>query len=210
MVGISNADSVWVERARKGDSYAIDLLWQGHHPKVMRFFIQRVANRCEAEDLASETMFAAFQALPSFRGMGGAPGMDMRACSFGTFVIAIANHKLSRWVRRKKSRPEVAMEDLPCMADPGEEERSAGGVSNDPLDELLAVEQMDEVCAALASVPSSAQFKVLLLHHMAGLDQQMTSSLLKIRPEAVNNRLQDGRATFRRKYAQVRDAEEWL
>jgi RNA polymerase sigma factor (sigma-70 family) len=207
-------------RARTGDQAAFAPLWDKYWRSLSAYFARRIHDRDEAEDLASETLLAAFDQIPAFRGLAAQdtdeadrprrrddPDLRARHCSFQTFLYAIARHKLSHWIRRKVNRPCCDFTDLETSAAEDEgghswEERLGTDVESDPLRTLMRQDHLDEACLALADVGmrSSEQFKALFFHYFCELPHKEVATLLDTRSETVNTRLQEGRRTLTRHY----------
>lgn len=215
----SDTDLPHVQRAREGDQAAYRALWEKHWPDLCAYFARRVLSREEAEDLASETLLAAYDQLPSFRGIAAShdstpalasapqPSGMARQCTFRTYLYAIAHHKLARWIRQKKTRPCTGFADLSVSArEPDEtavlEEKLGADSDSDPLLSLLKEAYQDEMCYALADVGmrSSEQFKALLFHYCCRLPHKEIAALFDTRSETVNTRLQEGRRTLMRHF----------
>lgn len=219
----TDADMSNVLRAKTGDQAAFAPLWDKYWRSLYAYFARRIRSREEAEDLASETLLAAFDQIPAFRGLasqdtGPADRMSAPAdadprpqqCSFQTFLYTIAHHKLAHWRRRKAHRACCDFSDLEtASADESEdrslEERLGADTEADPLHALLQQDHLDEVCYALADVGlrSSEQFKALFFHYCCELPHKEVAALLDTRSETVNTRLQEGRRTLTRHYRRV-------
>ncbi|HZP83378.1 MAG TPA: sigma-70 family RNA polymerase sigma factor [Chthonomonadaceae bacterium] len=214
----TDTDLSYVLRAKKGDQTAFAPLWDKYWRSLYAYFARRVSSREEAEDLASETLLAAFDQIPAFRGQvpqdtenaaprPHAPDSSAQQCSFQTFLFSIAHHKLAHWIRRKTARRCSAFADLaPAEAEEEDEnalaERLGADAEADPLQTLMQQARLDEVCYALADVGmrSSEQFKALFFHYCCELPHKEVASLLDTRSETVNTRLQEGRRTLTRHY----------
>jgi RNA polymerase sigma factor (sigma-70 family) len=198
---------------KNGDTEAFGTLWEKYERVLRQYFVRETRNRHEAEDLASETLIAALQAIPRFRGAALEPGSSApdRPCTFQTYLTAIARNRLRRWRQRHRTRYEVLVGDLLTSLHPdGDDiERMEGIYSraedapSNPLDLVLEEEQRETACFALASIDSTPQFKVVLLHYYADMAHQDIASLLCTRRETVNSRLQDGRKAFGRQYQKL-------
>ncbi|HZO91217.1 MAG TPA: sigma-70 family RNA polymerase sigma factor [Chthonomonadaceae bacterium] len=214
-----DADLAYVLRARTGDPSAFAPLWDKYWRSLYSYFAARVSRREEAEDLASETLLAAFDQLPAFRGaypqdadapLADAPGIlasQAQRCSFQTFLLAIARYKLAHWIRRKTSRPCCDFTELVTATADEEatsslEECLGADEAADPLQALMQQDRLDEVCYALADVGmrSAEQFKALFFHYCCQLPHKEVATLLATRNETVNTRLQEGRRTLSRHY----------
>lgn len=214
----TDTDLSYVLRAKKGDQTAFAPLWDKYWRSLYAYFSRRVSSREEAEDLASETLLAAFDQIPAFRGLlpqdtesaaplSGDPDSPTQQCSFQTFLFSIAHHKLTHWIRRKTTRRCSAFADLTASDAEEEddnpmEERLGADTEADPLHSLMQQARLDEVCYALADVGmrSSEQFKALFFHYCCELPHKEVASLLDTRSETVNTRLQEGRRTLTRHY----------
>jgi|SRR5579871_786693 len=210
-------DLALVLRARAGDQNAFTPLWEKYWRSLYNYFAGKVDNADEAEDLASETLCAAFKQLDTFRGMSttetapaGTEGDALQnaqssPCTFRTYLFAIAHNQLALWLRRKKTRPLQAFAEM--FADPEDQDeerqdRLMADTEADPLRALLHQERMDTVSYALADVGlrSVEQFKALLFHYVCDLPHKEVASLLGTRKETINTRLQEARQTLRNHY----------
>lgn len=215
LLSVADVDLAYVEQAKAGNTKAFRPLWEKYERALYQFFVKRVNDRQEAEDLASETLLAALQAIPHFRGssLDSDRGAPAKHCTFRTYLSAIARYKLAKWIRRKRVRREVRLEDL-AVSPQGEAEvdwaetmlGSFNGSASNPLDTVLEADRQETVCYALASLQSDAQFKAMLLHYFAGLSHQEVAAALVTRGETVNSRLQDGRKALRRSFERLNGA----
>ena len=106
LLPVADEDAPWVLRVKDGDQEAFRPLWEKYERGITQFFLQHTINRQEAEDLASDTLIAAMQSIPAFRGatLGNGPGASGKSCSFRTYVNVIARHRLARWHRTGRGR----------------------------------------------------------------------------------------------------------
>jgi len=209
LLSVADVDLAYVEQIKAGNTEAFEPLWEKYERPLFQFFLKRVKDRQEAEDLVSDTLIAAWQSIPQFRGatLGSEDKTPVKNCTFRTYLSAIARHKLAQWIRRKRIRNEVRPEDL-VLSPQGETNneraesllRSPDNPAFDPFESLLEADKKETVCHALASIKSHAQFKVVLLHYFAGLSHQEVATVLNTRSETINSRLQDGRNAFRLGY----------
>ena len=206
---VVDTDLTYVTRVQDGDTEAFEPLWRKYERPLYQYFLRRTHHRQEAEDLASETLVAAFQSLPQFRGADTNPEVRCGTSSFQSYLHAIARHKFARWARRKRVRKEIRVSDVmpsqDCEQDVNWVEalcESGDRFAEIPMEAILKSEERETVCYALASIDSSVQFRVLMMHYFAGMTHQDIASLLSTRSETVNSRLQDGRKAFRRRYQQ--------
>ncbi|MBV9670873.1 MAG: sigma-70 family RNA polymerase sigma factor [Acidobacteriales bacterium] len=96
--GISEADAI--ERAKSGDGYAFELLYQMHKRRVYSLCLRMTGNTAEAEDLTQEAFLQLYRKIATFRGES----------AFSTWL-----HRLSVNVvlmhLRKKGLNEVSLEE---------------------------------------------------------------------------------------------------
>jgi DNA-directed RNA polymerase specialized sigma24 family protein len=213
-------DRVLVDRARSGDSVAYTNLWNQYWPALCRFFARQISCREEAEDLASETLVAAFTNLSDFRGQttetpsraeSGLPSSSASArCTFRTYLYVIARNNLRQWIRRKKARPICPLTDLASNDEENADhlERFMVDTESDPLVTLLREADQREVWLALEDVCSRSleQFKALVYFYGCNASHKEAADALYLastRSETFNTRLQEGRRTLLRFYQRL-------
>jgi RNA polymerase sigma-70 factor (ECF subfamily) len=139
-----------LERARAREAEAFSLLYRRFLPVVYRFVLARVGEVPLAEDLTSETFFAALSGITTVRAHD--------ELGFATWLLAIARHKLGQHFRRLKSRREIPLADSETEA----AEPRATAEEDDPLRVLTARESWAEVVAALDRL--TVEQRTVLLH----------------------------------------------
>jgi RNA polymerase sigma-70 factor, ECF subfamily len=210
-VAPTDPDFALLLRIKEGEADAFTPLSKKYEPSLFGLFLDATGDRQEAEDLTIEALSAAFIGIPSFRGSGTDPQTGVSvSCTFCTYLHTIARNMLKRWIRRKGKR-DARIEDIVVSASGdsdtgldaiGAHALDTDGLTRDPLIGVLDSERTDETCFAVASVPSSSQFKALLLHYGAGMKHQEIAAILDTRGETINSRLQDGRKALKRQIAQ--------
>jgi RNA polymerase sigma-70 factor (ECF subfamily) len=97
--GITEAEAI--DRAKNGDAYSFELLYQMHKRRVYSLCLRMVGNTAEAEDLAQEAFLQVFRKIATFRGES----------AFSTWL-----HRLSVNVvlmhLRKKGLNEVSLDEM--------------------------------------------------------------------------------------------------
>jgi RNA polymerase sigma-70 factor (ECF subfamily) len=86
-------DSVLVARAKKGDSDAFGQLYRRYAEDIYRYLFVRLGETKDAEDLAEEVFFRAFQALGGYR---------ERGWQFSAFLYRVAKNMLIDHYRKRK------------------------------------------------------------------------------------------------------------
>jgi RNA polymerase sigma-70 factor (ECF subfamily) len=85
-------DTILVERSQRGDLAAFDILVTRHRGRVYGQILAMVRNEADAWDLAQDTFFKAWKALPKFEGQS----------AFSTWVYRIAHNTTLDWLRARK------------------------------------------------------------------------------------------------------------
>ena len=67
-MAVTDGDQLLVERARKGDRRAFDLLVLKYQQKILKLSMRYVRDQTEALDVSQEAFVKAYRALPAFRG----------------------------------------------------------------------------------------------------------------------------------------------
>jgi RNA polymerase sigma factor (sigma-70 family) len=211
----ADADIPYVQRIKAGETEAFQPLWEKYERALYQFFLRQTGSRQDAEDLASETLIATLQSIPEFRGATHGNGKKLQedSCSFKTYITSVARFKLAGWYRSKRVRREVRYTDAATSTQQESTANSSLVLSStydepsaDPLQNVLAAERRDYACYALANISSSAQFKVVALHHFVGLSHQDIATVLTTPSQIVNTRLQDGRKALRREISSLEEA----
>lgn len=119
-------------------------LYRLHVTHVYRYFLARVGNEQDAQDLTAQTFLAALEAFPRFR----------RESKFSTWLFGIAHHKAVDFFRSK--RPLVGLESAEALSDP-------------PPDEMVIQRlQLETVFNTMQGL-SRERAEALALHSFGGL-----------------------------------------
>ncbi len=93
----TQAERLWVERIKEGDSDAWAELIARYEGRLFAFLEPRLADRDAAEDLVQETFMGFLLSLPHYRA-------DQ---SLESYLFSIAVHKLTDFLRRHKRRAKL-------------------------------------------------------------------------------------------------------
>jgi RNA polymerase sigma-70 factor, ECF subfamily len=190
-----DTDSRLLLKAVGGESQAYSLLWERHHTSLLGYFLNKTNNRDEAEDLASETLIAAFLQASDYRAVN--------AASFRTYLFSIAHNKFCAWVRNKPKRGESLSANAETEGETDDKAaKLPAPAESDPLCALLEQDKTDALCCALADVAlrSADQLSALALHYGCQMSHKEIAALNGMRAETVNTRLQEGRRTLKRHF----------
>ena len=96
-----------VKRAKQGDLGAYDELVRRYQERIYATVYHMTSNHEDANDLAQEAFIKGFQALKSFKG----------GSSFYTWVYRIAVNKTINFLKQRKNRTQMSLNDLDFNAE---------------------------------------------------------------------------------------------
>src|SRR5271154_1858986 len=96
-----------VRRAQRGDLAAYDELIQRYQQRIYATVYHMTSNHEDANDLAQDSFIKAFQALKSFKG----------GSSFYTWLYRIAVNKTINFLKQRKNRTHMSLNDLDFNAE---------------------------------------------------------------------------------------------
>ena len=96
-----------VVRAKQGDMAAYDDLVRRYQERIYATIYHMTSNHEDANDLAQEAFIKAYQALKSFKG----------GSSFYTWVYRIAVNKTINFLKQRKNRMQISLNDLDFNAE---------------------------------------------------------------------------------------------
>lgn len=168
-----------VDRARAGDSQALEILCRRYLPRMRRWASGRLPayarDLLATDDLVQDALYQTIRRIDRFHS-------DRE----GAFQVYVRQALLNR-IRDQIRRPHLmqSLERIP--------EREAAEAS--PLDELLGRETMDRYETALSRLSPEEQEAVVARIEMAGTYQELAEALGKPSPDAA--RMTVGRALLR-------------
>lgn len=101
-----------IKRAKNGDKDAFGEIYTLFLKQIFRYIYFSVRNYELAQDLAQNTFFKAWRALPS---------ISISRGSFRAFLFTIARNLIIDWSRSKKELPLETIENYPSFEDPQED-----------------------------------------------------------------------------------------
>jgi RNA polymerase sigma-70 factor (ECF subfamily) len=101
------AEEELVRRTRRGDLEAYDELVRRYQERIYATIYHMTSNHEDANDLAQETFIKAYQALKSFKG----------GSSFYTWLYRIAVNKTINFLKQRKNRAHLSLNDLDFNAE---------------------------------------------------------------------------------------------
>lgn len=169
-------DDELVERAREGDSSALDELLRRHHARLHAVCLRILGRRDDADDAAQNALIAIVRGLPAFDGRS----------AFSTWAYRIATNAALDELRRRRRRPRARLD-----VTEGAERSEIADRSADR--ELAAFENREVVTQALAHLPEDFRVAVVL-RDVADLDYESIARVLEVPIGTVRSRIARGRA----------------
>ena len=170
-------DLILVQNAQQGDVAAYDELVRRYQERIYSTIYHMTSNHEDAVDLAQETFIKGFQALKSFKGDS----------SFYTWVYRIAVNKTINFVKQRKNKTHLSLNDLDFNAE------------HDPDLVALVSDKTPRRDAGLAELQgklNSAMQKlspphrlVVTLHDIQGLPHEEIARIMDCNVGTVRSRL---------------------
>jgi RNA polymerase sigma-70 factor (ECF subfamily) len=170
-------DQELVERARRGDKRAFELLVEKYQRKLARLLSRLIRDPGEVEDVTQEAFIKAYRALPSFRGDS----------AFYTWLYRIgintAKNYLVAMGRRAPTSTDVEAEEAEGL-EGGELLRDI----NTPDSLLLTKEIGNTVNAAIESLPEELR-SAIQLRELEGMSYEEIAKLMDCPIGTVRSRI---------------------
>ncbi len=166
-----------VKRARQGDLGAYDELVRRYQERIYATIYHMTANHEDANDLAQEAFIKAYQALRSFKG----------GSSFYTWVYRIAVNKTINFLKQRKNRAQMSLNDLDVNA---EHDPDLVALISDktPRREINLNELQEKLNAAMQKL-SEPHRLVVTLHDVQGLSHEEIADIMDCNIGTVRSRL---------------------
>ena len=166
-----------VRRARRGDLGAYDELVRRYQERIYATVYHMTANHEDANDLAQEAFIKAFQALRSFKG----------GSSFYTWVYRIAVNKTINFLKQRKAKSQMSLDDLDFNA---EHDPDLVALISDktPRREVGLAELQEKLNAAMQKL-SEPHRLVVTLHDVQGLSHEEIAKIMDCNIGTVRSRL---------------------
>ena len=170
-------ESELVGRARKGDLGAYDELVQRYQERIYATIYHMTSNHEDANDLAQEAFIKGFQALKSFKG----------GSSFYTWVYRIAVNKTINFLKQRKNKTQMSLNDLDFNA---EHDPDLVALISDktPRREVGLAELQEKLNEALQKL-SEPHRLVVTLHDVQGLSHEEIAKIMDCNIGTVRSRL---------------------
>jgi RNA polymerase sigma factor (sigma-70 family) len=170
-------ESELINRARRGDLTAYDDLVKRYQERIYATVYHMTANHEDANDLAQEAFIKGFHALKSFKG----------GSSFYTWVYRIAVNKTINFLKQRKNRTQMSLDDLDFQA---EHDPDLVALISDktPRRDVGLAELQEKLNAALQQL-SEPHRLVVTLHDVQGLSHEEIAKIMDCNIGTVRSRL---------------------
>src|SRR5689334_802782 len=170
-------EAVLVKRARQGDLSAYDELIRRYQERIYATVYHMTSNHEDANDLAQESFIKAFHALKSFKG----------GSSFYTWVYRIAVNKTINFLKQRKNRTQMSLDDLDFNAE-HDPDLVALISEKTPRREVNLAELQEKLNTAMQKL-SEPHRLVVTLHDVQGLSHEEIAEIMGCNIGTVRSRL---------------------
>ena len=166
-----------VKKAQAGDLTAFDDLVRRYQERIYATIYHMTSNHEDAHDLAQESFIKSYQALRSFKGDS----------SFFTWVYRIAVNKTINFLKQRKNRNHISLNDLDFNAE-HDPDLMALISEKTPRREVNLVELQEKLNVAMLKL-SHIHRLVVTLHDVQGLSHEEISKIMDCNTGTVRSRL---------------------
>src|SRR6266478_3439793 len=166
-----------VKRARRGDLSSYDELIRRYQERIYATIYHMTANHEDANDLAQEAFIKAFRALKTFKG----------GSSFYTWVYRIAVNKTINFLKQRKHKAQMSLDDLDFNA---EHDPDLIALISDktPRREVNLAELQEKLNAAMMKLSEPHRLAVTL-HDVQGMSHEEIAKVMDCNIGTVRSRL---------------------
>jgi RNA polymerase sigma-70 factor (ECF subfamily) len=170
-------EAALVQRSRGGDLEAYDDLVRRYQERIYATIYHMTSNHEDANDLAQESFIKAYQALKSFKG----------GSSFYTWLYRIAVNKTINFLKQRKNRMHMSLNDLDLNA---EHDPDLMALISDktPRREAGLAELQEKLNEAMLKL-SEPHRLVVVLHDVQGLSHDEIARIMDCNIGTVRSRL---------------------
>ena len=171
------AETVLVDRARNGDMGAYDDLIRRYQERIYATVYHMTSNHEDANDLTQEAFIKGYSALKSFKG----------GSSFYTWVYRIAVNKTINFLKQRKNRVHMSLNDLDFNAEHDPDLVALVSDKTPQRDAGLA-ELQEKLNEAMQKL-SDYHRLVVTLHDVQGMSHEEIAAVMDCNIGTVRSRL---------------------
>jgi RNA polymerase sigma-70 factor (ECF subfamily) len=199
----ADVDALLVERAKRGDVGAFEMLVVKYQRRIERLISRMVRDVDIVQDIAQEAFIRAYRALPQFRGDS----------AFYTWLYRIAVNTAKKALVDKKRDPVVLQSSLVSGDDGEEPSRGENELSDGETPEaLLASKEIAATVNAAIDALSEDLRQAIVLREIEGLSYEEIADVMNCPIGTVRSRIFRAReaiATKLRPLLGTREGERW-
>jgi RNA polymerase sigma-70 factor (ECF subfamily) len=203
MTETADADALLVERAKRGDKRAFEMLVVKYQRRIERLISRMVRDDGLVEDVAQETFIRAYRALPQFRGDS----------AFYTWLYRIAVNTAKKLLIERKRDPLVSESTLVSQDDGDETSRVESELTDGETPEaVLASKEIAATVNAAIDALSEDLRQAIVLREIEGLSYEEIADVMNCPIGTVRSRIFRAReaiATRLRPLLGTREGERW-
>lgn len=166
-----------VRRAQRGDLAAYDDLVRRYQERIYATVYHMTSNHEDANDLAQEAFIKAYQALKSFKG----------GSSFYTWIYRIAVNKTINFLKQRKNRTHMSLNDLDFNAE--HDPDLVALVSDKTPRRAASLNELQEKLNEAMLKLSEPHRLVVTLHDVQGLAHEEIAQIMDCNVGTVRSRL---------------------
>ena len=170
-------DTALVRRAQDGDAGAYDELIRRYQERIYATVYHMTSNHEDANDLTQETFIKGFQALKSFKGDS----------SFYTWVYRIAVNKTINFLKQRKNRTHLSLNDIDFNAE-NDPDLVALVSDRTPRRDVGLAELQQKLNKAMLKL-SEPHRLVVTLHDVQGMSHEEIGNIMECNIGTVRSRL---------------------
>jgi len=171
------SEETLVRRAKRGDLKSYDELIKRYQQRIYATIYHMTSNHEDANDLAQESFIKAYQALASFKG----------GSSFYTWLYRIAVNKTINFLKQRKNRTHMSLNDLDFNAEHDPDLMALISHKTPRRDAGLS-ELQEKLNAALMKL-SEPHRLVMVLHDVQGQSHEEIAKVMDCNIGTVRSRL---------------------
>lgn len=200
----ADADAVLVERVKRGDQRAFEMLVVKYRRRIERLIGRMVRDVDLVPDIAQETFIRAYRALPQFRGES----------AFYTWLYRIAVNTAKKSLMDLKRDPLVTETALASRDDEGDETSRVENELSDgeTPDALLASKEIAQAVNAAIAALSEDLRQAITLREIEGLSYEEIADVMNCPIGTVRSRIFRAREAIAerlRPLLDTRDGTRW-
>jgi len=198
----ADADAALVDRVKRGDVRAFEMLVVKYQRRIERLIARMVRDTDLVQDIAQETFIRAYRALPQFRGES----------AFYTWLYRIAVNTAKKALLELKRDPIVTESALAPADDEETSSRQVEPTDMATPDALLASKEIAATVNAAIESLSEDLRQAITLREIEGLSYEEISEVMNCPIGTVRSRIYRAREAIAerlRPLLDTRDGERW-